>query len=623
MKKIRFISLVLAVITVFSSSLIVCDNGKTLFGIKAFSASSSTAGKPTATLSSTKSAAKKQTLTVKMKDNKNVVGYYWGKNSDCKKNTYKSVSKAKTVTKKITVSSSGKYYLTVKDSSGYKTTYSVTYYKTTLKPNGGSCGLTYIISKSGDKITFPTPTRSGYTYKGWSKTKSASSGSKAFTVTSSKTYYAIWKKMPVWNTADSYSFTNSSNNFQKTSGECYTVNNSDYTKLKKYINAIYKSSPSYANSVKNSVQALKNETWGGSCYGMSVTALLEKAGKTNLRKNYYGGASTIGAVSSPNSKSNIKSAINYYFLTQAIPSTRSKNKCYLSSDSNWSTGLKNLITDTKNGNFSLFNFFWSGYGHSIVVTGYKGKDSSGNYLLKTYDNNFPKSETYIKISSNYKSCSVSNYGSPYKIEYTHDLSALDYVDIDGPKNDMKPDEKEDKSAIRTTIMMSADSDIKVVNKEGKTLILKNGKVSGTMKIYSTDDIIISNKKNGTKLTFSVDNSSSFTFTSPKKVIKASVLTKTHFNSVNVSNADKVVFSNGKVKVYGKNPNFDIIIPVNNVLCDMIKITGVATSDISVDFEKEKIDLSGIDKQKAKIIIYLANGTTKTVKYSDVEKLFSK
>ena len=153
------------------------------------------ATKPTVSISTTNNVATSQTVTLTLNDNVGIAGYYWGTNSSYSSNTYTSVSGSPT-TKSITktVSDSGTYYLTAKDSSGnVSSTQSITFYKTTLNANNGSVSPSYVITKSGNSFTLPTPTRSGYTFDGWYT--AASGGSKVsstYTVSGNAILYAHW-----------------------------------------------------------------------------------------------------------------------------------------------------------------------------------------------------------------------------------------------------------------------------------------------------------------------------------------------------------------------------------------------------------------------------------------------
>lgn len=148
--------------------------------------------KPTGEITSTKDVDDAQTVTLTLKDDTGVLGYYWGQSSDYKDNSFTETSK-ETVTKDIV--NSGTYYLTVKDISGnVSDTVSVTFYKISLELNGGEVTPTYILSPSDNKINLPIPTKNGYVFIGWAK-DNADTGYyfETITPTADITYYAIWK----------------------------------------------------------------------------------------------------------------------------------------------------------------------------------------------------------------------------------------------------------------------------------------------------------------------------------------------------------------------------------------------------------------------------------------------
>lgn len=148
--------------------------------------------KPTGSISSTNNISSSQTVTLKLSDNKGIAGYYWGTSSSYGNNSYTATSSGN-VTR--TVSAPGTYYFTVRDTSGnVSSTYSVTFYRTTLNANGGSVSPSSVLTKSGNSFTLPTPKRNGYSYKGWATSSSASSGVKSVTPNGNRTYYAVWQK---------------------------------------------------------------------------------------------------------------------------------------------------------------------------------------------------------------------------------------------------------------------------------------------------------------------------------------------------------------------------------------------------------------------------------------------
>ncbi|MGN0461595.1 MAG: Ig-like domain-containing protein, partial [Ruminococcus sp.] len=148
--------------------------------------------KPTAKITSTKDIDNKQTVTLTLNDDIGIFGYYWGESSDYQNNPFTETSKY-SVTK--TISNPGTYYLTVKDINGnVSDTVSITFYKISLKANGGDISPTYILASSGNSIDLPVPTKNGYIFIGWAK-ENADTGYffETITPTSNATYYAIWQ----------------------------------------------------------------------------------------------------------------------------------------------------------------------------------------------------------------------------------------------------------------------------------------------------------------------------------------------------------------------------------------------------------------------------------------------
>ena len=146
---------------------------------------------PNISLYSTNDITPSQTVTISLSDNVGIKGYYWGTSSSYSNNTYTTTSNT-SISK--TVDSAGTYYATAVDTSGnVSATVSITFYKTTLNANGGSVSTTSVLTKSGNSFTFPTPTRSNYTYVGWSTSSSATSGVKSLSPSSNATYYAVWQ----------------------------------------------------------------------------------------------------------------------------------------------------------------------------------------------------------------------------------------------------------------------------------------------------------------------------------------------------------------------------------------------------------------------------------------------
>ena len=152
--------------------------------------------KPTGSISSTNNVSTSQTVTLILSDNVGVAGYYWGTSSSPSSSSYTSITSAtsKTITK--TVSSSGTYYLFTKDAAGNTASTSVTFYKTTFNSNGGSVSPSYVITKSGNSFTVPTPTKSGETFEGWAVGSDGDANYRTgatYKPSMNLTLYAVWE----------------------------------------------------------------------------------------------------------------------------------------------------------------------------------------------------------------------------------------------------------------------------------------------------------------------------------------------------------------------------------------------------------------------------------------------
>ena len=588
--------------------------------------------KPTGSISSTNNVAASQTVTLSMSDDKGVAGYYWGTNSNYASNTY-TASSATSVTN--TVSAAGTYYLTVKDTSeNLSNTVSVKFYKTTLNANSGSVSPTSVLTKSGNSFTFPTPTRSGYTYQGWNTSSSATSGVKSLTPTGNTTYYAVWTNNSTNNyylkESEIYSFNNSSSHFDD--GKYY-VSNNDFEKLTNYVNKLYNNDSNTAKTVINKLQLERQKSWGGSCYGMAVTTLLDKSNQIAFNENFSLGAKTMHEVASPKKNSNVKSAINYYYIAQFIPYLREKNvKRYYKSNSNWKAGLESLISYAQKGKPMLFCYFWEdssgkAHGHAIVIKGYK-KNSDGSHSIITYDNRYPEMDIIIKINSNFSSCVVNENENANCIEFIYDMSAFDVIDIDGSNNKYSANYTTQSGMNSTEVAHSVNNsaDISVLSKgtvtvennEGDILVVEDGEISGTMDILDRS-FSVNENENGESdavMHFTVRDSNSFTFESTTPDLKATVQSKDVFGESETNGANYVVISKKDgVYLLGDDYDYSMSLSVNNNMCDMISLEGKADNDVKLVKKNDKVNATGVD-DAGKITVFSDIVNTTDYNYVD-------
>ncbi len=164
--------------------------------------------KTSTTVAVTKVTLSKTSLSLKVKGTDTLKATIIPSNATNKTITWSSNNtKIATVDKngKVTAVSKGTATITAKAHNGVAATCKVTVtnsgtptttYKVTLNPNGGSVSPTSLSVVAGQKVgKLPTPTRSGYTFKGWFTKQSGGDKVTSSTVIKSNiTIYAQWNK---------------------------------------------------------------------------------------------------------------------------------------------------------------------------------------------------------------------------------------------------------------------------------------------------------------------------------------------------------------------------------------------------------------------------------------------
>ena len=272
----------------------------------------------------------------------------------------------------------------------------------------------------------------------------------------------------------------------------------------------------------------------------------------------------------------------------------------MSGTSTWSSGLKRLVNKAKDGQVILFCYFFSRGGHAIVIKGYNGTDALGNHLLAAYDNRYPDADVTVKIGADYASCVVNGNEYATAVEYLSDFGAYDYIDIDGPDNDLaiRSDLNAPETPAKqgTEISVVADGDVMIQNKEGKNIVIKDGVITGTLDVISTHLIVHSTPEGDAappEIVFTVADSDYFTFESSADSLSASMLNADTFSCVTASNADSAILSTAEgVSVLGDNTEYTVFSSVADEGCDMFCFSGVANGTANVHYENGSILVSG-------------------------------
>ena len=470
-------------------------------------------------------------------------------------------------------------------------------------------------------FTIPSgiPTRSGYNFKGWADSSTATAAQYqpggSYTASADATLYAVWQPGRWLSQSETYAFANEGNNF----GSSYYITDSDFEKLSSYVRGQY--SAASARTLINQMQDMRLSEWKGSCYGMATTAILHKQNKISMR-NFDPGAATLRNVAVPTSNNAVRSAINYYMVSQKFlqPSFFSA-----STPTVWRVYLGRLVESAQNGNLMLLCYsFLKGneeQGHAIVVIGYE-KAADGSHNLIAYDNRYPNRDVIVNIDTGYNVCIVDGREVCVGVGYMSDMSAFDSIDIDGPDNDMiiRP-VNGNKTPDSTEISILAQGTTTVTNKAGQTLTYnaETGETSGTMEVLSSHMFVNSTASGEpapvTKI-FVVPNSDAFTMKSSGQGIDVSITNQDIYASACAGKADTVVIAKDEgISVLGDGQmEYTASLSMNNSLADMVRVDGKAIGGASLQYSGEDIKASGAANGAA-LTVFSGTVDARTIDFS--------
>ena len=451
-------------------------------------------------------------------------------------------------------------------------------------------------------ISSQIPHRDGYEFIGWATSPSASKPqySPKDTVSSSRdlTLYAVWEKSYLLSIKDIYSFPNDSRYFFKRNEKHrYQMLDSDFEKLCNYVRNIYEDQDFASTEINNLQYQRKNVEWYGSCFGMSLTAIFNKTGKIDFNKRYGSGAASMSAVAAPNKSAAVRSAINYYQLSQHIPVFY--NPMNDIGDPAGLSQMRGLIDAAKNNKLILFSYKSPQLsdGHAIVIVGYSAA-ADGSHTLIAYDNRYEGQYININVSSDLKKCTLilpDTKEDVSRFAYCSDFSYFDMIDIDGPNNDMRLSDKKYNMNSFTMLSFTSSGAVTVKNSKGQTLTYKDGEFGGDMEILSKSMIVRSTADGSPApeiITVNVKESDTFTFEGTDKNLNVSLTSKNIFANVETT-ADKVVISeNEGIHASGNDISFNGSLSLNNSVCDMLEFDGQASGDVKMTYSGDGIIVDG-------------------------------
>lgn len=516
----------------------------------------------------------------------------------------------------ITAKKAGTVKITVKTDSGKTATCKVTVKKkvvaaksvklskTSLTLEKGATAklkATVTPSNSTDKLTWKSSDTKVATVENGVITAKKTGTAKITVKTSSgKTAVCkvtVKKAQKTWTSANQYSFSNSSSEF--TTGR-YTMKDSEFSRLSAYVKAQYPEETAKYYIDRLTV-ARESQTWSGSCYGMSVTALLDFDDRISMMENFDSDAASISQVDSPKYNSAVQSAINYYQLSQQIGFIGNNDGVfYHNGNANWREGLISFVETAKKNKPVLFCYWFSQGGHAIIIKSYSGTDSNGNFVFTAYDNRYPARDITVHVDKVYSTLTVDGKEAAYAFQFLTDFSIFDAIDIDGPEDNMviKAKKQDDIHASRpdTEVSVVVNGEITIWDENDNYITIKNGVIDSTMDIESTR-LIVHSTKDGkvapAELVFGIRDSESFTFKTGGKQLKASVVSTDSFASVDAKGAFAATISDNEgVSVSGKKAQYTVHQSVDANDCDMFSFSGVSSGVSSVNYSGGAVYVSG-------------------------------
>ncbi|MDR0883750.1 MAG: hypothetical protein LBN05_03985 [Oscillospiraceae bacterium] len=455
--------------------------------------------------------------------------------------------------------------------------------------------------------------------------------------------------------SDRYSFKNSLQNFTNSSIKGYYISALDFAKLQ--FNVI-KTHPVLGPTVINpSIIYLKAigeiEGFGGSCYGIAATAILDKQGLLPMAAHF--GKTQLNQIPRPIKNLNVLSAINYYLLSQQIAKIEALlAEAYPNKNSNpdgFASVAEQIVIEAKNDKEQLFSFMADSFGHAIVLNPGCDEEIDG-YYLTAYDSNIPEENggnkdvtVFISLDYNTVQVKLNRYGSNYlgntNVNYdfdafaimsTSDFSSFENYKLCGSSSSSSNSSSSSSTAPSyvpgetfnllggsittesentTYIEVGLEGITTVTNAEGETLIFNgaDGTVSGTMETSSSCPFI---NGSSSTMTFVVPDSETFTFNSNVSGIIASVINTAGFARAESKEANAVIITSGEtVEIVGEE-DFEYkmaqtyhSVPDEISSKDMIIIEGIATESVSLAANDGEVQASGVSAG-AKLSVYDVN-----------------
>ncbi len=386
-------------------------------------------------------------------------------------------------------------------------------------------------------------------------------------------------------------------------------------------NATYKTESRYLKAISSSVYeylALLRQSWShwnGSCYGISLGMLLNKADKIDLDSF---NASCFYDIK-PYTNIEARKYINFLYLSQ-YSSNYNDDKMTAAVTKKDGTGnctkkeffekfIKAVKTGEENGIPVMFLFATSGSGHAIIATSVK--EESDRYLVTMYDMNTvygnasePKGKVSIMtVGKDYsdfifKDGNGDNIGSDYlELRYLDTKKLLGAPFENSSKNKKSVsikglgDNVDNSADVGTTVILNDNT--KVINSNGHILGYDKGRVSGNMEVLSSSPIYRSLQDSDEGILdwlVQVPSSESYTVEPQEKSVDVVLYGKDRFVALQGNDVASIKAGTDKTEVSGSRADYNISIPANNDNCSLYELD-ITSDDAIYNYEGNKLKIT--------------------------------
>lgn len=261
------------------------------------------------------------------------------------------------------------------------------------------------------------------------------------------------------------------------------------------------------------IRELASKKWTGSCFGMSVAAVLDMNGMIDLNGNCCNNANTIHDIPAPNALTNAKHILTRDFQkpSMQISEVESKINMYhrswaVPSINDWvyyirtNAGLMGIVAKLDHGGLGVFSYGFTrdidshiGF-HAVVAYGKPIKTSYG-YKIAIYDNRATDETRWLQITTRSSSWTgqlvyTSGGRTVHEVvgvcKFQDDFSKFKKLDIDGYDNE--PNASTGLLEEYVMLQVCTTGDFTVTNASGKTFTISAGENTGSLPVYGINFI---------------------------------------------------------------------------------------------------------------------------------------